>query len=803
MPTSRKPIASLGLSVTICLIATSTIAHAARPQLTFQNRLGEDVTVYWVPEKGERREQGKIAPGGELLQQTTIGHRFLVEGEKSDFRREVVSNRIHQTAILSKERPPNILFLMGDDWSWPHAGFLGDESVRTPTFDRLAREGVVFDNAFVSSPSCTPSRFSVLTGQWHWLLGSGANLGGSLPIGIPTYTELLADAGYETAFARKGAAPSSHEFRGQDPFGTKFRSLEEFLAARDDEAPFCFWYGAGEPHRPYQAGVGKKKGLDPDSVVLPKCLPDNPIVRSDFCDYLAAIERFDSDTARMLKALQMAGELANTITVLSGDNGMPFPRCKATLYDTGTRVPLVVSWPNGFRGGRRNSAMVSLTDLAPTFLQAAGLPVSAAMTGESLLPILTTKALEQAEPEKQAEEERRPFILTGMEKHVYENPARAIRTHDFLYIRNFEPQKWRNGEPNKPEPAIDFTANPWPQHAGAFSFNIDPSPTKQLLLSRREDLAIQPLFQLACEARPDEQLYDLKADPHQIRNVVDDPKYAEQRNRLAKLLAAELHRSGDPRAPLLGPPPTARFEVGSPPKRLNANAFYTKYIDADGYPILASKNVSDYALKEAAYWTRKMLANRPDVKRAMITSGSMMLIIAHNEYTTTLPEFAHFKPKNYWDARARGTGGSETDPYCTTGEENLLGYEGDPYSTECILIHEFAHNIHLRGMVNIDRTFDTRLQATYDRAMAAGLWQGKYASVNHHEYFAEGVQSWFNNNRENDHDHNHVNTRKELLDYDPGLARICREVFGDTVLASKVEQVRVVEIKISDIGETT
>jgi hypothetical protein len=138
--------------------------------------------------------------------------------------------------------------------------------------------------------------------------------------------------------------------------------------------------------------------------------------------------------------------------------------------------------------------------------------------------------------------------------------------------------------------------------------------------------------------------------------------------------------------------------------------------------------------------------------------------------------------KDYWDARARGMGGSTRDPFCSCAEENLLGYPGDPYAAECILIHELAHNIHLRGMVNVDPTFDQRLKATYVAAMAAGLWKGKYASVNHHEYFAEGVQSWFDNNRENDHDHNHVNTREELLDYDPRLAALCREVFGDTEL---------------------
>lgn len=238
-------------------------------------------------------------------------------------------------------------------------------------------------------------------------------------------------------------------------------------------------------------------------------------------------------------------------------------------------------------------------------------------------------------------------------------------------------------------------------------------------------------------------------------------------------------------------PATTKYEVIAPPADAKVPEFYKKFTRATGYPIVASGRVNDYAVKEAAYLVDQMLAHRPDVREAMIASGSRLCIIAHNEFTTDLPEFEKLglprgydgiTAKDYWDARARGTGGSQTDPYCSCGEENLLGYPGDPYSTENILIHEFAHNMHLRGMDRVDPSFDTRLKATFEKAMADGLWKGKYASVNHHEYFAEGVQSWFDNNRENDHDHNHVNTRAELLEYDPGLAAMCREVFGETKL---------------------
>lgn len=228
--------------------------------------------------------------------------------------------------------------------------------------------------------------------------------------------------------------------------------------------------------------------------------------------------------------------------------------------------------------------------------------------------------------------------------------------------------------------------------------------------------------------------------------------------------------------------PGSELTVTAPPEELQLDPFYKKYLSAHGYPIISSKNVDDYALKEAGFLANLMLAKRPDVRKAMIDSGSMLIIMSEDEFTTDVPHHAHLKPKDFWDARARGLGGSQTDPVCSCGEENLLCFEGDPYSTENILIHEFAHNIHLRGLVNIDDTFDQRLKQAYDLALHEGLWKTKYASTNHHEYWAEGVQSWFDNNREDDHDHNHVNTRAELKDYDPRLAALCEEVFGETEL---------------------
>ncbi len=193
--------------------------------------------------------------------------------------------RKKKVSSAGSQKRPNILVLMGDDWSYPHASALGDPFVQTPTFDRLAREGVLFRNAFVSAPSCTPSRHAIASGQYHWRLGNGANLGGSIPKKTPVYPDLLAEAGYVTGFSRKGTAPSKHTYRGNDPFGAKFKSFEEFYAKRPRGKPFCIWYGAGEPHRPYDWQASKRAGMNLAAIQVPACLPDNETIRTDLGDY--------------------------------------------------------------------------------------------------------------------------------------------------------------------------------------------------------------------------------------------------------------------------------------------------------------------------------------------------------------------------------------------------------------------------------------------------------------------------------------------------------------------------------------
>jgi N-sulfoglucosamine sulfohydrolase len=437
---------------------------------------------------------------------------------------------------------PNILVLMADDWSWPHAGALGDQTVKTPTFDRLVREGVLFERAFVSSPSCTPSRMAIATGQWHWRLGEAQNLGGSLARDVPTYADLLAKAGYETGFSRKGASPSEHTYRGTDPFGPRFKRFETFWSQRKNDAPFCFWYGSGAPHRPYDFNSGQAAGLKPEDVELPPGLPNHPTVRLDLLDYYAAVQLFDREAASILAKLEKAGELENTLVVMSGDNGMPFPRAKATLYDTGTRVPLVVRWGKQVKAGILVSDFVSLCDLAPTFLEAARITPPKVMTGQSLFPQLTSKRSGQIDA-------TRNHALTGMARHCFPYPRQALRTDRYLYVRNKNPEKWMTGRGPGPPQTYDFTRRHWPGGAEAFCFNVDPSPTKQYMLTHPDDPFVRGCWAQAFGPYPHEELYDLEKDPGQRHNLAQDPKRAEAlrtiRGRLDTVWSESIVKAGE------------------------------------------------------------------------------------------------------------------------------------------------------------------------------------------------------------------------------------------------------------------
>jgi hypothetical protein len=213
--------------------------------------------------------------------------------------------------------------------------------------------------------------------------------------------------------------------------------------------------------------------------------------------------------------------------------------------------------------------------------------------------------------------------------------------------------------------------------------------------------------------------------------------------------------------------------------RFDLAPFYQKCLLVEDFPIVSSRAVSDAALQEAALIVRSMLSERPDIIKALAEANVRLAVMAVSEFTCDIPEHSDLTPKSFWNRRARGLGSTPHRPAVSCGEENLLSHPGDPYPTENILVHEFAHAIHQMGLPKIDPTFDERLKSAYQEALAAGKWQGTYAAENHFEYWAEGVQSWFDTNRENDAIHNHVNTRPELKEYDPALAALCQEIFGN------------------------
>jgi arylsulfatase A-like enzyme len=428
---------------------------------------------------------------------------------------------------------PNILLVIADDWSYPHAGAYGDRTVSTPAFDRVAREGALFHRAFAVAPSCTPSRAALLTGQAVHRLAEGGNLWGHLPEQYAVYPDLLERAGYAVGHTGKGWGPGRFEpgGRSRNPAGPRFDSFEAFLATRRDGQPFAFWYGSTDPHRPYEEGSGERAGLRAASVSVPGFLPDEPVVRSDILDYYAEVQRFDQQLAGLLDTLERRGELDNTLVVVTSDNGMPFPRAKATLYDAGTRVPLAIRWPQAITAGSKTDAFVSHQDLAPSFLQAAGITIPADVTGRSLLPLFQKGATSDKRDRVFLERERHANVRHGDGSY----PARAVRTEDFLYIRNHRPDRWPAGDPE-----LHFAVGPFG--------DIDSGPTKGLLLDRRNDPAIRRFFELATAKRPAEELYDLRKDPDQLVNVAADPAYGKTLGQLRGDLAGWQRSTADPRA---------------------------------------------------------------------------------------------------------------------------------------------------------------------------------------------------------------------------------------------------------------
>ena len=438
---------------------------------------------------------------------------------------------------------------MSDNHSWNHVGCYGDQTLRTPNIDALAEQGVRFTHAFCPAPSCTPARAAMLTGQDIWRLEEGANLWGTLPSHFDVYTDLLEEAGYQVGYSGKGWGPGDYEAGGwsRNPAGERFGSFEEFYNEVGDGQPFCYWFSSRDPHRPYRADGGAKAGFDLDSIEVPPYLPDVPSVRGDIADYYAEVEGFDTDVGGHLGLLSEFGETDDTVVIVASDNGWQMPRGLANLYDAGTRLPLIVSYARKFPGGRVVDDFVTLTDMAPTILDLAGLPVPEAMTASSLMPILTSDRAGIVE-------QGRSFVVTARERHAFVRqggpgyPGRALRTRDYLYIRNYSPDAWPAGDP--------------PLYGDVDAHMLHyPSATKMFLLRQPDSSQYRELFEIAFSKRPAEELYDLGRDPHQMVNVADEDSYSSVKTELASRLRSYLEEYGDPRV------------VGGPMKWQNAQYY--------------------------------------------------------------------------------------------------------------------------------------------------------------------------------------------------------------------------------------
>ncbi len=443
-------------------------------------------------------------------------------------------------SAIESNQTPNFLFIISDDQSWIHTSKAGYDLVSTPNFDKLANEGLYFKNSFVSAPSCTPSRAAMIAGQDFWRLESAGLLWGAYSDIMISYQDILREAGYTVGFTGKGWGPGKILQDDVKPTGDEFNKFRRpetthsepfdlvanfanFLEEKPKGKPFSFWVGPIEPHRPFDDNVPNRFTDQNKLNLIPPFLPPIDIVQKQLSAYLSEIEYFDNDLGQLIQLLKDQGLFENTIIVVTSDNGMEFSRAKPTLYEYGVRVPLAIYWSKIANPSRTIEDFVSLIDIAPTFLAAAGVEIPSAMTGKSLLNILASTVDGQVDPERDA-------AFVGYERHAgniregnVTYPSRGIYTKDFTYIKNYFPDRWPVGDP--------------PLYVESIPWLLQDPITRQFL---------EPYFSLVAAKRPAEELYDLQEDPYQLKNVIDDANYSAALAELRDRLKARLQQTKDP-----------------------------------------------------------------------------------------------------------------------------------------------------------------------------------------------------------------------------------------------------------------
>lgn len=462
----------------------------------------------------------------------------------------IVSAFVCGVQALTADRP-NILFCVADDASYPFMSAYGCKWVRTPGFDRVAREGLLFNRAYTPNAKCAPSRSSLLTGRNSWQLEAAANHWPVFPPKFKVYTEVLTEHGYFVGKTGKGWGPgiaNTEEGKARPMTGLPFdkakappptRGISDndyatnfaaFLEARPKDTPFCFWFGSLEPHRGYDYGSAVAKGRKTTEIDrIPAFWPDTDAVRTDLLDYALELEHFDSHLLRMLETLEKRGELDNTLVVVTSDNGMPFPRVKGQEYELSNHLPFACMWKKGIRNpGRVIDDYISFIDLAPTYLELAGVKWAGSgmqsTPGRSLTEIFYSEKSGRVVAERDA-------VVIGKERHDVGRPddagypIRGIVQDGWLYLRNYETGRWPAGDP--------ITGY----------LNCDGGATKTAVLANRPG----DYWQLCFGKRVDEELYNVEKDLDCMNNVATDTQFAARKEALKSRLEKTLRDQQDPR----------------------------------------------------------------------------------------------------------------------------------------------------------------------------------------------------------------------------------------------------------------
>jgi len=423
------------------------------------------------------------------------------------------------SAAAGRKTHPNFVFLISDDQSYSGATCDGNPMVHTPNIDRMAREGLRFTHGYAASPSCSPSRSANLTGESPHETGT-SRFRSPMPADQKTILEYLKPANYYT-----GAFKKVHQgtaFWQRWDFMGLHKPIREFFEARPKDRPFYLHIGYHDPHRPYLPGERYPMKNRPASIEVPSFLPDTPGVRKDISHYYEAIERLDVKVGKLLELLEKHNLVENTLVIFTSDQGMAFPGAKGTLYDPGLHVPLIARWPGKIKPGRVSSDLVSLIDLAPTWLDAAGLPIPGVMDGKSFLPLLLGKPFQP-----------RQAIYAERNFHTHLDLIRCVRTNRYKLIQNYLPEiPYR--------PLSDIARSP--------SWRSIES------LERHGNLSQQLYQRYFKKPRPQEEFYDLQNDPGEMHNLANDPKYKTELVHLQELLSRWMIRTHDFLPPPLEPP---------------------------------------------------------------------------------------------------------------------------------------------------------------------------------------------------------------------------------------------------------